>query len=175
LPLWIIATALGYAIGGRVSAYVHDLIGGNLGVILSFAVMSLAIAFLQWLVIRKYITGLSWFWATLIGGTVGGQFGTCASFQLSMTYGDAVDLVMVYACLRGLSMGGMQWIVLKQYFKESELWILVSTASWYGGVWVGWMLISKLGDFLTLTIGSVYGLLTGLALLAMFRIMSNTK
>lgn len=168
LPLWIIATAFSYAIGGWVSAFVTDFITGELGVWLSFAVMSLAIAFSQWLVICKYISGLGWFWATLIGGTVGGSLSSWASFQLAITYGDAVDLVIVYACLRGLSVGLVQWTILKQYFRRSEWWIVVSTASWYGGVWVGWLLISKLGYFLTLTIGAIYGLLTGIALMAMF-------
>ncbi|PZU97054.1 MAG: hypothetical protein DCE90_07920 [Pseudanabaena sp.] len=171
LPLWIVTTAFSYAIGGRVSAFVTDWIMGDLGVWLSFGLMSLAIAFSQWLVIRKYIVGFSWFWATLIGGTVGGSVSSWASFQLAITYGDALDLVVVYACLRGLSVGVMQWIILKQYFRRSEWWIVVSTASWYGGVWVGWLLINKLGYFLTLTIGAIYGLLTGIALLLMFRNM----
>ncbi|NUN63743.1 hypothetical protein HCU40_03040 [Pseudanabaena biceps] len=173
MPLWIIATAFSYAIGGWVSAFVTDFITGTLGVLLSFGVMSFAIAFSQWLVIRKYIVGLGWFWATLIGGTVGGSLSSWASFQLAITYGDAVDLVIVYACLRGLSVGLVQWTILKQYFRRSEWWIVVSTASWYGGVWIGWLLINKLGYFLTLTIGAIYGLLTGIVLLVMLILPSH--
>jgi hypothetical protein len=168
LPLWITATSISYAGGGKISAFVPDWITGNFGVFLSFSVMSLAIAVSQWIVIRRYIRGVGWLWTTLVGGAVGGSLSSWASFQLSVIYGDAVDLLVIYACLRGFSTGFVQWMLIKQYFKQSGWWIVGTTASWYVGVMVGSLLISKLGDFLTLVVGAIYGLLTGCVFLVFF-------
>jgi hypothetical protein len=173
LPIWIIATAISYAGAGRISAYVTDYITGDLGVFLSFTVMSMAIACAQWLVIRKYISGMGWFWATLIGGSVGASLSSWMSFQLAIAYGDGVDLLTVYTCLRGLSTGLMQWALIKQHFRRSEWWIVGTTASWYIAVMVGISQVEKLGYFLTLAIGGIYGLLTGVVLLGLFRISRN--
>jgi len=175
LPLWTLATSLSYAGGGRVSAFVTDYITGDFGVFLSFAVMSLAIAIAQWLVIKQHIRGFGWLWATLISGSVGGSFSSWASFQLAVTYGDAVDLLVIYACLRGFSMGVMQWMVMKSYFKRAGWWIVSTTGSWYVGVMVGSLLIKQLGYFLTLVVGAIYGLLTGITLLLFFWNQSNSQ
>lgn len=130
--------------------------------------MSLAIAVAQWLVIRRYIRGLGWLWTTLVGGAVGGSLSSWASFQLAVTYGDAVDLLVVYGCLRGLTTGFMQWTIIKHHFSQSGWWVVGTTTSWYVGVMVGSLLIAKLGYFLTLVVGAIYGLLTGCVLLALF-------
>ena len=166
--MWIVATSFSYAGGGKVSGFVSDYVTGDFGVFLSFAVMSLAIAIAQWLVIRRYIGGLGWLWTTLVGGAVGGSLSSWASFQLAVTYGDAVDLLAIYACLRGFSTGFMQWTWMKQHFKRSGWWIVGTTGSWYVGVMVGSLLIIQLGYFLTLVVGAIYGLLTGITLLLFF-------
>jgi len=163
------ATAIGYAGGGKISAWIDDSLKGDFVVFLSFAVMSMAIAVAQWLVIRRYIQGMSWLWMTLIGGTLGGSLSSWASFQLAITYGDAVDFLVVYGCLRGLTTGFAQWFLLKQRFKQSGWWVVGTTASWYISLLVGSLLIQKLGYFLTLTVGAIYGLLTGIILLLLFR------
>ncbi|WP_141211778.1 hypothetical protein [Pseudanabaena sp. SR411] len=168
LPLWIVATSLSYAGGGKVSAFVTDYITNDFGVFLSFAVMSLAIAIAQWLVIRRHIRGVGWLWTTLVGGSVGGALSSWASFQLAVTYGEAVDLLAIYACLRGFSTGFMQWTLIKHHFKRSGWWIVGTTGSWYVGVMVGSLLMNKLGYFLTLVVGAIYGLLTGITLLLFF-------
>ncbi|PZO41698.1 MAG: hypothetical protein DCF19_09060 [Pseudanabaena frigida] len=130
--------------------------------------MSLAIAAAQWLALRKYILGRGWLWTTSIGGTVGGYLSSWASFQLAITYGDAVDFLAMYTCLRGFSMGLAQWTILRQDFKLSNWWIVGTTASWYISVLIGSLLMSELGYFLTLFIGAIYGLLTGIILLTLF-------
>ena len=169
MPLWIVATAISYAGGGKISALVTDYITGNLGVFLSFAVMSIAIAVAQWLVIRRHIRGMGWLWMTFLGGSVGGSLSSWASFQLAITYGDAVDLIAMYGCMRGLTTGFAQWFLLRQSFKRSGWWIIGTTASWYVSIMVGVLLMQTLGNFLTLTVGAIYGLLTGIILLLLFR------
>lgn len=142
---------------------------GDFGVILSFAVMSSAIALLQWLVVRKHILGMQWLQTTWIGGTLGGVLSSWASFQLAIVYGDAADLLMIYAGLRGFSIGVAQWAILRKYFKMSGWWIASTTASWYISVMVGSLLIFKLGYFLTLLVGAIYGTMTGIVLTILFR------
>ena len=168
LPLWIMATAIGTSCGGITSAFVTDYVRGDFGVFLSFAVMSMAIALMQWLVIRRQILGMGWLLATWVGGTVGGSLSSWASFQLAITYGDAADLLAIYACLRGFSTGLAQWILLKQYFRGAGWWIAATTASAYISLMVGSLLIFQLGYFLTLLVGSIYGILTGIVLLVFF-------
>ncbi len=170
--LWAIANSIGYAGGGRISAFVTDYIRGDLGIFLSFVVMSMAIALGQWLVIRKWITGWRWLWTTWLGGTFGGFISSWASFQLAFTYGDAVDLLVVYACLRGFTTGLAQWLALRKlYQKKSQWWIVITTASWYLSVISGSILIEKLPSFrpfTTLAIGAIYGIFTGLALCSFY-------
>jgi hypothetical protein len=164
----VIATATSYAGGGKISTLVTNYITGNLGIFLSFAVMSMAIALAQWLVLRRHLRGIGWLWTTLVGGAVGGTLSSWASFQLAVTYGDAVDLLAIYGCLRGLTTGFAQWFLLKQSFKRSGWWIVGTTASWYVSVMAGVLLIQSLGNFLTVTVGAIYGLLTGCVLFALF-------
>jgi hypothetical protein len=104
---------------------------------------------------------------------VGASLSSWMSFQLAIAYGDGVDLLTVYTCLRGLSTGLMQWALIKQHFRRSEWWIVGTTVSWYIAVMVGISQVEKLGYFLTLAIGGIYGLLTGVVLLGLFRISRN--
>lgn len=166
--MWITATAIGTSCGGITSAFVTDYVRGDFGVLLSFAVMSMAIALMQWLVIKRQILGIGWLLTTILGGTLGGFLSSWASFQLAFTYGDAVDFLTIYACLRGFSTGLAQWILLRRYFRRAGWWIVATTASAYISLMVGSLLIFKLGYFLTVLVGAVYGVLTGLVLLIFF-------
>ncbi len=168
MPLWVVATAIGYAGGGKISAFVTDYVMGNFGIFLSFAVMSIAIAMMQWLVIRKQILGMGWLLTTLVGGTLGGAFSSWASFQIAITYGDAVDFLTIYACLRGFSTGLAQWYILRQRFKLANWWIVATTCGSYISLLIGSLFMQKLGYFATILVGSIYGLLTGLVLLSLF-------
>ncbi len=169
LLLWSGATAIGYAVGGVISGIVARDVGGQWGLILSFAVISAVLGLMQWLVISTKIKGSGWFWATWLGGTFGGSFSSWASFQIAFTYGDAVDLLVIYGCLRGLTTGVAQWIILRRYSKFADWWIVVSTLSWYVSILVGSLLMDKLGYFLILLVGTIYGVLSGVALMLILR------
>ena len=163
------ANAIGYSGGGFVSAFVTDYVRGDLGILLSFAVMSMAIALMQWLAIRKQILGMGWLWTTWLGGTLGGFASSWASFQLAFSYGDAADFLTIYTCLRGFTIGLAQCILLRQNFKRSGWWIVVTTCSWYISVLVGSLLIANQhGYMVTIAIGAIYGLLTGIVLVSLF-------
>lgn len=168
LPLWIMATAIGTSCGGITSAFVTDYVRGDFGVFLSFAVMSMAIALMQWLVIRRQILGMGWLLTTFLGGSLGGALSSWVSFQLAFTYGDVADFLTIYACLRGFSVGLAQWILLKQYFRRAGWWIAATTASAYISLTIGSLLIFQLGYFLTIFVGAIYGVLTGIVLLVFF-------
>lgn len=165
LLLWSGATAIGYAGGGLLSGAVVRIVGGGWGLFLSFAVISAVLGLTQWLVIRTKIMGIGWLWTTWVGGTLGGGFSSWASFQIAITYGDAVDLLVIYGCLRGLTTGVAQWIILRRYSKFADWWIVASAGSWYVSILVGSLLMNKLGYFLILLVGTIYGVLSGFALM----------
>ncbi len=165
LLLWTIATAIGYAGGGLLSGAVVRIVGGGWGLFLSFAVISAVLGLTQWLAIRTKIMGTGWLWTTWVGGTLGGAFSSWASFQIAFTYGSAVDLLVIYGCLRGLTTGIAQWIILRRHSKFADWWIVASAVSWYIGVLVGSLLMDKLGYFLILLVGTIYGVLSGGALM----------
>jgi len=168
LPLWIMATAIGTSGGGITSAFVTDYVRGDFGVFLSFAVMSMAIALMQWLVIRRQILGMGWLLTTWVGGTVGGFLSSWASFQLAFTYGDAADFLTIYTCLRGFTTGVVQWTFLRYKFKRAGWWIVATTASWYLSVMIGSLVMAKQqGYLLTFAIGAIYGLMTGVVLITL--------
>ena len=165
LLLWTGATAIGYAVGGLISGEVARTVGGGWGLFLSFAVISAVLGLMQWLVFSTKIRGIGWFWATCLGGTLGGSFSSWASFQIAITYGDAVDLLVIYGCLRGLTTGIAQWLILRRCHNFADWWIVASTVSWYVSILIGSLLMDKLGHFLILLVGTIYGVLTGSALL----------
>ena len=163
------ANAIGYSGGGFISAFVTDYIRGDFGILLSFAVMSMAIALMQWLAIRSHILGMGWLWTTWLGGTLGGFVSSWASFQLAVSYGDAADFLTIYTCLRGFTTGLAQCILLRQKSQRSGWWIVTTTSSWYISVLIGSLLMANQhGYLLTMAIGAIYGLLTGIILISLF-------
>jgi hypothetical protein len=168
LPLWVVANAIAYSVGGIISFFVNDYVSGDFGIFLTFAVMSIAIALAQWLVIKSQILGWGWLVMTWVGGSFGGFFGSWASFQVAVTYGDAVDFLAIYGCLRGFTTGLAQWTILRKRFKLADWWIVWTTFSWYICIAIGSLLMHKLGYFLTFFVGGIYGLLTGMGLLLLF-------
>ncbi|MDX2254668.1 MAG: hypothetical protein NW214_04045 [Pseudanabaenaceae cyanobacterium bins.39] len=160
IALWTLANAISYAGGGMISAFVTDYITGNLGLLMSFGVMSIAIALAQWLVMRHHIKGIGWLVTTWLGGTLGGYISTWVSFRLSLTYGEAVDFLVIYACLRGFGFGWAQSFALPK--PQRSPWWICTTVSWYASIMFGSLFVRHLGYLATFTVGTIYGLLTGI-------------
>lgn len=140
LFLWILATALGWFLGGVLLS--------GIGLIPSGA----AIAFLQWLVLKQYISK-PWRW--IVASIIGWSLGWVISLIL---YSLGLDL------LSGLAVGGItgiaQWLILRNEVRWSGWWIAVSAVAWA----VGLTLLP--GVMLS---GTMAGLITGIGLELLLR------
>ncbi|MEE3716122.1 hypothetical protein V2H45_05110 [Tumidithrix elongata RA019] len=174
LPLWIVATCLGFAIGGPVSALIPDYVtaiaGNNAANILSFGVMSLTIALPQWLVLRGRIRdALWWLVVTTLGGMAGGPISMTIAWNLSITFGDAVDLFAIYAALRGATTGLAQWTFLRVQMPQAGWWAIATSVSWYSSLTIGSKVMFTLPSFTVAIVGASYGVMTGIVMFLLLR------
>ena len=133
--LWILATALGWFLGGVLLS--------GIGLVPS----GIAIAFLQWLVLKPRITK-AWRWSvvSLIGWSIGWGISL-------MAYSLGFDFLN--GMLIGVATGIAQWLILRQEIQWSGWWIAVSAVAWAAG-------ISLLPGIILS--GTIAGVITGIAL-----------
>ena len=140
LFLWILATALGWFLGGVLLSGIGLIPSGT------------AIAFLQWLVLKQYISK-PWRW--IVASIIGWSLGWVISLIL---YSLGLDL------MSGLAVGGItgiaQWLILRNEVRWSGWWIAVSAVAWA----VGLTLLP--GVMLS---GTMAGLITGIGLELLLR------
>ncbi|MCJ7536902.1 MAG: hypothetical protein MUO57_15340 [Anaerolineales bacterium] len=138
--LWILATALGWFLGGVLLS--------GIGLVPS----GVGIAFLQWLVLQQRIHK-AWRW--IIVSVIGWSLGWGISlFAYSM------GLDFLNGMLIGVATGAAQWLILRQEIQWSGWWIAVSAVAWAAG-------ISLLpGVMLS---GTIAGAITGIALELLLR------
>jgi hypothetical protein len=140
LFFWMMATALGWFLGGLI-------LPG-----LSFVTSGLLIGFLQWMVLQGRIRS-PWRWmvATAAGWTVGYLI---TFFGIPQQFSFANGLVI------GLTTGIAQWVVLRHEVHWAGWWIIFSIIAWITG------LALFPGALLS---GTMAGILTGLALEILLR------
>jgi hypothetical protein len=124
---------------------------------------------LQWLVLRRQIAGSGW-WvlASIAAAAVVGV----VAFGVGAVHPPAGWVAGVG--LFGTVVGVLQWLVLRQLRARAGWWVFASTAGWLaGGPGVGfvtWLVDGPLGSFLAWpTLGIVYGVVTGAALVWLWR------
>lgn len=138
--LWILATALGWFLGGVLLS--------GIGLVPS----GVAIAFLQWLVLQQRIHK-SWRW--IVVSIIGWSLGWGISL---MAYSLGLDFLN--GMLIGVATGTAQWLILRREIQWSGWWIAVSAIAWAAG-------ISLLpGVMLS---GTIAGVITGIALELLLR------
>ncbi len=138
LPLpWISATAIGFAAGGVVGAMVGFPAGFAVGLVVGGAASML----LQGLVLRRQAIGASWWVAASLAGLAVGvavsmATGLFASVSIGLARAMTVDILMSCAVF-GLSLGTLQWVVLRQRFAHAGWWVVASILGWVVGVPAG--------------------------------------
>jgi hypothetical protein len=175
LPLWTVATGVGFAIGGPVSSIVPEYVSGDLGNILGYGVMSLAIAMPQWLVLHSKVNHAYWWLlATTLGGLVGGPASMKIAWDLSIHYEEVVDLFTMFAILRGTTTGIAQWIFLRTQIPQAGWWVIATSIAWYASLTIGFNLAKKVA-FITPSamLGVCYGLITGIAMFLLLRMKNQ--
>jgi hypothetical protein len=148
----------------------NDLVGGiGLGIGLGIGV-----GVLQWLVLRRRVTGVGWWVLTSAAGCYGIIQAMFLGFPESaeMSYVSLLGLTVVVA-LGGAVTGILQWLVLRRQVSRAGWWVLASTVGWglsvtvAGAFWWG-VDISDAGWALVVT-GAVLGAVTGGALVWLLR------
>lgn len=138
--LWIMATALGWIVGG--------FLVGPVGMVAS----GVAIGVMQWLVLKQRIRrDYFWVMATTIGWVIGwGIVFAVLPLQLDFVSGFLV----------GITTGLAQWLVLRKEVYWAGWWVVISALAWSTGM-------NLMPGFLTS--GVLPGAITGIALVLLVR------
>ena len=139
--LWILATALGWFLGGVFLP--------GIGLVPS----GMAIAFLQWLLLKQRIhKAWRWILLSLIGWSLGWGISLIA-YSLGFDF--------VNGMVIGLCTGAAQWLILREEVHWSGWWIAVSAVAWAAGITL------LPGVLLS---GTIAGVITGTALGLLLRL-----
>jgi hypothetical protein len=137
---WIMATALGWFLGGLISSPLTIVISGFL------------VGIFQWLVLQGRI-GRPWHWifSSFCGWTIG---------YFITFYGALREFEIFDGAIIGLTVGIAQWVILRSELRWAGWWIIFSIIGWTTG------LTLLPGVVIT---GTMAGVLTGIALEILLR------
>ena len=178
IPSWRFWLSWGLAfLGFPIAGLLANLIGSvttPLRAVLAGAIAGATLGLVQWLVLKSQLPlSIWWVVATSVGMAVGLAIGT-------LLFGSetAGNELLWRAAMTGLCIGIAQWLVFRQVWPQSVIWIGVVAVGWT----VGWFVTRSAGIDLSPK-WSVFGasgaltfqLLTGLALYFLFRSSQGIK
>jgi hypothetical protein len=102
----------------------------------------------------------AWLLATVLGSAIGWNVGWRISFLEP-----GILATLVIGGTTGLTLGIMQWLVLRSELKQSGWWILASSAGWAAGLPLGAFLAQRFGlseALFGVALGATIGSLTGI-------------
>lgn len=149
---WMLTSSVGWVLGLAAGLAVGFALGGTVSAIASQsafgAVLGASIGMLQWVVLRRQISGAGW-WvlATAVGMGVGFALIRAVTLQTSAVLGGGPLYGLVNGGLVGTLVGAMQWLVVRSQ---------ISRAGW-------WVLASALGAGVGLALDRVAGQIVGMA------------
>ena len=153
LTQWILICAIGFAIGGAIGVlggggtgyYLGNILGGllnipsemrqSIGDFLASFLMGVAsggiTSFFQWTVLRNLLSNAKWW---MVAGALGSSIGNAVN-NLVLASGDISDeasfayifcfSLIIIVPLIGLFKGFLEWLVLRQDFRNSTRWISI--------------------------------------------------
>ncbi len=171
---WPLAGAAGFAVGGLAEAAAGQ--SGGLMVVVYMTVGGTASGVLQWLALRRHVSGAGlWVAACVGGGLAAGLLGVAIGAIAGLGAGVVLGLraaIEVGADTGGVAaavsfgtvVGVLQWLALQRELPRSYWWVLASTAGWIvGGLSAG--VTDGVAGWVVL--GAVYGSITGCVLVGM--------
>ena len=173
---WVLASTvgllLGFIVGFPLSFLAMDILGERLGQSFGGIVFGIGVGVLQWLVLRRRVTGVGWWVLTSAAGCYGIIQAMFLGFPESaeMSYVSLLGLTVVVA-LGGAVTGILQWLVLRRQVSRAGWWVLASTVGWGLSMGVSIAIPSGADDnLLQLAVtGAVLGVVTGAALVWLLR------
>jgi hypothetical protein len=122
---------VGFFMGFLSTDIVPKVLGEWVGASVFGIVLGIAVGILQWIVLRRRVSGAGlWVFAPVAGGV--GIFYAAALFGFSTSYESLAALFgwIAIVALAGLVTGILQWAVLKRRVSRAGWWVPVSTAGW---------------------------------------------
>ncbi len=129
---WVVASTvgmlLGFIVGFPLSFLVMDIVGERLGQSFGGIVIGIGVGVLQWLVLRRRISGVGWW---VLTSAAGGLIIPVAFEGLSesLSFGALMSFTGVVA-MGGAVAGTLQWLVLRGQVSRAGWWVLASTVGW---------------------------------------------
>ncbi|MCK4899229.1 MAG: hypothetical protein KAS38_10645 [Anaerolineales bacterium] len=167
---WVVASTvgmlLGFIVGFPLSFLVMDIVGERLGQSFGGIVIGIGVGVLQWLVLRRRISGVGWW---VLTSAAGGLIIPVAFEGLSesLSFGALMSFTGVVA-LGGAVAGTLQWLVLRGQVSRAGWWVLASTVGWGLGMTAA-IAYSWPGPMWLIVTGAVLGAVTGGALVWLLR------
>jgi len=131
---WVLASTVGMFVAFYmcffIGAITYDVGGEWLTDLVCGIVLGIGVGILQWLVLRRRVSGVGW-WvlASAAGGYGILQAGFLGFSQSLESYGLLLSWTGVVA-LGGAVTGTLQWLVLRGQVSRAGWWVLASTVGW---------------------------------------------
>jgi hypothetical protein len=173
---WILASAIGFGVGGAIGYAIMSVLNSTTVIVgLAFgAVFGAAGGTMQWLILRRQITGAGW-WvlATSAAFALAGIAALVVSIDLG---GNSLVAGIAFVAMSGVFGGSMQWLILRRQGVRAGQWPLATLLGLFLGFAMGFSVIVLSPTFNALVMalfgagfGAGSGALTGAALIRMLR------
>lgn len=129
----IALTALGATIGYNSTHRLWQVVGYAAGFTVGLVGGGAASTLLQWLVLRRLAMWAGWW---VVASLVGLGWGVSARMSIGLASVMTVDIVIDCTAL-GVSVGTLQWLVLRQRFSHAGWWVAASILGWIVGIPLG--------------------------------------
>lgn len=146
--LWVLSTAIGFALGAGESGVAVAKINSLGALTWSLFLVGIGPGVTQWLVLRRRIPRAGWWILATAGGLVLVigiiavvsmlAFGSILEQnRINMPDSIPVAILMFEVLLLGAGIGALQWLILRQHFPQAYWWIAVSAIGWSVGLITG--------------------------------------
>jgi len=165
---WVLASTVGMFVGYPVGAItLGNVLGDWLGTLFFGTGLGIGVGVLQWLVLRRRVSGAGWWVLASAAGGYGIVQAAPHMFSPSLSFGALLSYTPVVA-LGGAVTGTLQWLVLRGQVSRAGWWVLASTVGWGLGMTAA-IAYSWPGPMWLIVTGAVLGAVTGGALVWLLR------
>ena len=164
---WLFANILGFGALGA-SLLVIPSIMSISGIVSSTLIITIPIAFAQWIALRRILqTSILWILTIPIGLLLGILFNRVIPVGLwQVVDNDSIAALTAGYFLIGFAIGLPQWLILRRHISKSGIWLLGSSIGVTAGFWIILVtdLINQSGIISYIVGGLVYSSVTGVFL-----------
>jgi len=176
---WLLACAVGWGVSGAAFRAIYStvgrFVGETIGEILGLVAFGGVVGTGQWLVLRRQMCRADrWAWMSATGAAVGVVVSQWLDV-LDIYIGPGMELDDLLAGAGfGIVLGVVQWWVLRGWAKAACRWILASVAGGAASFFVAQIAatmvrVAGLGCAVDVTVGIIYGTVTGFVLVWLLR------